>query len=445
MAAWRNLGTLAIILASTAGAYSQPSYSLTEDLRAGDCFRVRLEMKLNGEWHVRREDKAVPVKIAATARHDFAERVLVLTAENVPVKTVRYYHEARATIAAGGQPSERVLPPDRRLIIAQRHKDQIVAYCPEGPLSRDELETLEHLDSLHLAGLLPSKAVAIGDTWKVGNTVAQAICGFDGLIQQELVCKLYRVEGDEARIAVSGSASGITLGAMVRLTIDATATYHLKQKRLTALSWQQKDVRDQGPANPASTVEASWTLARTMLDQEPKEVSDYALIPLGLPEGAEPPEAQLQLVHRDSQDRFQITYERDWHTAGVTPEHLILRLMDRGDWVAQATLTPWAKAAPGKHLSAEAFKRAMDETPGWEADEIQEDGEMPAREGYWVYRVSALGEMDGLKVLQHFFLVAGPHGDQVVVAVTLRPAMAAKLGTRDLKLVAGIDLGTKGK
>jgi hypothetical protein len=70
---------------------------------------------------------------------------------------------------------------------------------------------------------------------------------------------------------------------------------------------------------------------------------------------------------------------------------------------------------------------------------------MPAKEGYWVYRVSAVGEMDGLKVVQNFFLVAGPQGDQMVVAVTLRPAMVQKLGTRDLKLVDGLDLAVKGK
>jgi hypothetical protein len=117
--------------------------------------------------------------------------------------------------------------------------------------------------------------------------------------------------------------------------------------------------------------------------------------------------------------------------------------MDRGDFVAQATITPWTKAAPGTHLSPEEFKDAMADTPGWEPDEVQEDGAMPAKDGFWVYRVSALGEMDGLKVLQNFFLMAGPQGDQVVVAVTLRPAMAQKLGTRDLKLVDGIDFAGK--
>ena len=99
-----------------------------------------------------------------------------------------------------------------------------------------------------------------------------------------------------------------------------------------------------------------------------------------MPEGTEPPDPMLQLIHRDGKARFAITYDRDWQMAGVTPEHLILRLMDRGDWVAQATVTPWTKAEAGKHLSAEEFKQAMDETPGWEAEEVQEDGEMPGQE-----------------------------------------------------------------
>ena len=63
--------------------------------------------------------------------------------------------------------------------------------------------------------------------------------------------------------------------------------------------------------------------------------------------------------------------------------------------------------------------------------------------GYWGYRVSALGELDGLKILQNCYLIAGPEGDQVVLAFKMRPAFADKLGTRDLTLVNGVELPKK--
>ena len=61
--------------------------------------------------------------------------------------------------------------------------------------------------------------------------------------------------------------------------------------------------------------------------------------------------------------------------------------------------------------------------------------------GRWIYRISALGQLDGNKVLQNFYLVAGPDGQQVVVAFTMTPKQADRLGTRDLSLAVSIDFG----
>jgi hypothetical protein len=48
--------------------------------------------------------------------------------------------------------------------------------------------------------------------------------------------------------------------------------------------------------------------------------------------------------------------------------------------------------------------------------------------------------MDGVKVVQCFYLVAGPKGDQAVVAFTLKLTQVNKLGARDMVLVDGLEL-----
>jgi len=438
MAGWRTLGILVITLAVTPLAAAQ-NYPLTESLKRGDCFHIKLNMKLAGEWKVQRDDALVPLALSASAAHEFPERVLAVSAAGQPVKCARYYEQARAVITAGGKSSERTLRPEQRLVVAQWHKDQLYTFCPDGPLLRDELETLEHFGTLHIPGLLPGQPVAAGETWKLANAVAQGLCGFDALIEQALTARLDAVTGDQAKITVSGTASGINVGAQAKLTVSASAVYDLKAKRLTHLEWKQKDERDQGPASPATVVEVVWTVRRTPLEREPNELNDYALVNAKVPDGdGAPPAAGLRLLLRDARDRFQLTFDRDWHTTSQTPEHVILRLMERGDWVAQATITPWTRAEAGQHMSSDEFKQKIDDMPGWETEEVLEDAELKTREGYWGWRVSALGEMDGLKVLQNFYVVAGPEGDQVVIAVTLRPALAQKLGTRDLELVDGL-------
>lgn len=440
MAYWRNGAVLvtALLLARSAGAQTYP---LSEVPQAGECFRIHLVMKLAGEIRVRNDDEAKAIPLSAVATGDFSERILTIGANGCPAKAARLYETAQVVITAGDDKSTRSLRPDRCLIAVHRVKDQLIGYCPDGPLTRSELEVTQHLDTLALPALLPGKPVSIGQTWKVPNSVVQALCAFEGLEQQDLTAKLESVKGDEARISIAGSARGIDLGALAKVCVQASCTFDLKQKRVTALEWKQKDEREQGPVSPATAFEVTTTVTRSFQQQEPRGLSDSDLV--AIPDDAEPPAEVLTLLYRDPKDRFTLVHAREWHMTAQTEEHLTLRLMDHGDFVTDVTVTPWEKAGAGKHLTAAEFKDLMDDQPDWEPDEVREDGEVPLERGYWCYRVSALGEMEGLKILQNCYLLAGPEGDQIVLAFKLRPAQADKLGTRDLALVNSLELPAK--
>ncbi|HJT76664.1 MAG TPA: hypothetical protein VJ739_05635 [Gemmataceae bacterium] len=437
MAAWRSLASTALLLVVAPLATAQ-TYPLAEALAAGDCFKVRLEMSLAGELKVKRDGKTVPLKLAATATHEFPERVLTVGKTGLAEKVARVYQTAQATITAGDERSQRTLRPERRLVVAQRHDEQSLAYSPAGGLTREELElTGEHFDTLSLVGLLPGKAVAVGETWKVSNAAAQALCGFDGLTEQGLTCKLEEVKDNVARVTVTGTASGIELGAQVKLTVDGAYRFDLGCKRLVGLDWRQKDDRDQGPASPASSVRTTTEVTRTPIEQPPS-LSDVALV--SVPEGFEVPPPLVNLDYRDPKGRFVLAHGREWQVVSQTDEHVVMRLMEQGEFVAQVTITPWTADPNGKHMTADEFKEAMARTPGWEPERELQTGEVPgAGDGHWVYRVSALGKMDGLDVMQNFYLVAGPKGQQVVLLFTMTPKKAMKLGDRDLSMAGSID------
>ena len=82
----------------------------------------------------------------------------------------------------------------------------------------------------------------------------------------------------------------------------------------------------------------------------------------------------------------------------------------------------------------------MAETPLWEPEQVLQTGEVPMEGDRWVYRISAIGMLEDNKVMQNFYLIAGPGGEQMVVAFTLKPALAERLGTRDLSLVGSLEL-----
>jgi hypothetical protein len=433
MAAWRSLAGVVVALTLAANTPAQ-TFPLIEKPKAGDCFCFRLEMKLDGEQRVTREAKAVSLPLKAAATHEFAERVLDVAATGLPQKCARVYDSAKVAITLVGDVSERGLRPERRLLVAQRPKDELLVYSPTGPLTREELEVTEHFETLSLTGLLPGKEVAVGETWKVSNAVAQALCAFEGLTAQDLTCKLESAQDNVATVSVTGTANGIDVGAGVKLTVTASYRFNLTQKRLTALEWKQKDERDQGPASPAATMETTTTVTRTAIDQ-PASLSDVALV--SVPDGLEPPATMLGLCYHDPKGRYDLLHGRGWVKTACTDEHLVLRLMERGDFVAQLTVAPWPKAEPGKHLSGEEFKKEMAETPGWEPEEELQAGEVPL-EGCWCYRLAMGGKLDGLKVTQNFYLVASPKGEQIVLTFLMKPTDVEKLGTRDLSLVGSL-------
>jgi hypothetical protein len=442
MAVWRTLITVAALLCAGGEATAQ-TYTLAETAKPGDCFQLHLEMTLTGRMTVTRASGPASLPLQANAKHDFPERVLSVGAGNLPDKCARVYDTAEATIRVDGHASERGLRRDRRLVVSQRSKDQLLTYSPAGPLLREEQElTSEHFDTLYVSGLLPASPVAVGDTWKVPNLVVQALCSFEGMTEQSLTCKLQEVKDGLALVTFSGSAAGIDLGALVKVDLEGSYRFDLASQRLTQLEWKQKDEREQGPASPATTVQSTTLLMRKPIDR-PAALSDENLI--SVPDGFDPPLPLTQLEYHDPKGRFDLVYGRNWQTVSQTEEHLVMRLIDRGDFVAQVTVTPWTKAEKGQHLSPEEFKQAMAETPGWEPEEELQTGEVPATGSQWIYRLAASGQLDGAKVLQNFYLVASPAGEQLVLVFTMTPKQADHLGTQDLSLAASIDFPSSHK
>lgn len=424
-----------LLLLCGSRAPAQP-LTLAETPKPGDCAKYAIDLVVTGNLLLTQDGRREPVKLEARARHVFAERTLAVDA-GLPQRSARFYDAASTSAIVGGERFDHDLSADRRLVVALRNPDGLFCFAAAGPLTRDELDLVsEHFNPQCLAGLLPGKEVNSNDTWPVSHPAAQTACQFDGLIKNGLIGKLTEVKDGVATFTIEGTAEGIENGAKVTLGVAATGKFDLASKRVAELTWRQKDDREQGPVNPASQVEATVTLRREMLAAEPKELTEAALA--AVPK-AEVPPALTQLRHADPKGRYQIVYPRDWHVIGQTDTHLILRLLERGEFIAQATVSVWKSQQPGKHVAADEFKKAVSEAPGWMLGRVLEEGELPAGEGRWLYRLSAEGKMDGLPLVQSFHLLAGPQGDHVVVTFAMKPEKVKAVGSRDVSLVNAIE------
>lgn len=435
----RAIGTALAVLASAVPATGQdtPAVRLAEEVKPGDCFRYELGLTVTGKMKVDRGGKAESLPLSAKARHQFVERAEV-AAENGVGQAVRHYAEAASETVIGVDRTRRTLGADRRLIVAQRAADGTLHYSPDGPLTRDELDLVaEHFDTLCLPGLLPNKEVKPGDTWPIDAGAAQAACLFHGLAKNGLVGKLVEVSSGAAVFTVEGTAEGVEHGAAVRVAVKARGRFDLAAKRVVGLAWEQTDDRDQGPVNPAMEVKAELTVTRTPVAAGPKDLDAVAG---KLPADGKVPEAATQLRYADPAGRFTLAYSRDWYFVVASDTHLVLRLVAKGELIAQATVTEWKKPQPAADFeaAAKAFREATARQPGWEAEKLIEEGLVPAGPGRKVYRLAAAGKQDGQPVVQAFHLVVGPNGEHLAVTTVSRQDVAGKVDGRDAALVTAI-------
>jgi hypothetical protein len=417
------------------------TYKLGEEVKPGDFFRYELTLNVTGKLKVEREGKPEALPLQAEATHQFVERIENADASGAAGKVIRHYFTAKSSSTVGIEKSTKELSAERRLTLTSRTDTGTLLICPTGPFTREELELVgEHLDTLCLPGLLPNKEVAVADSWAISDAVAQVICQFDGLFKNQLKGTLLSVTGNVATFSIVGRAEGTELGANSEVNVKAEGKFDLTAKRIVEIVWTQDDVRSQGPASPAGDLNVKVTMKRSPLTEEPKELSEEIRIKVP---ADKIPSSMTLLRHADAEGRYAFTYPREWVIVGRTKEHVVLRFLDKGEFASQLTIATWKKAEAGQHASAADFKAAIAKLQGWEPGEVLEDSEMPGKPGRWGYKLSVKGKQDATDVIQTFYLLSGPLGDQVAVTVLSSPGKIAAVGTGETELLKSISLPEK--
>jgi hypothetical protein len=430
---WLSVFT-ALLISSVAQAQA---VNLAEAPLAQRCMRNELTMELEGKIIVRQQDKEQTFPHKAQAKHVFLERYLDV-AGPIAIKAARHYLTAEGTVTFNNdETTRRSLRNERKFLVAHRTKDQLVVFSPHGAMTRTEMEVTEHLDTMAIAGLMPGKSVEVGKTWSVPNQVAAALCDLDGVTDQNLEGTLEKIDGNIAHFKIVGKAQGINLGAQVGMLVNARGEFDVKQQCVTFIEWKESDDRRQGPVSPALSADITIKLTRTPI-AEPEQLNKFALVPI--PDGA-PAETFTNLHHVDSKKRFALNHARNWHV--VSPDdngQLVMRLVEKGEFLAQVTITPWKKVDPAKAMSIGDFADLMAKTPGWALDKETERKtlENAPKGHHTVHRVIASGELDGVRTVQFFYLIVGTSGDQLIVTFSVVPQQTTRLGARDLEMVREI-------
>jgi hypothetical protein len=131
-------------------------------------------------------------------------------------------------------------------------------------------------------------------------------------------------------------------------------------------------------------------------------------------------------------------HDRDWHLFRRTPQAAVLRLLDKGSFVAQCNIAKVPDAEAGKHTTEEQFQEDIHKSLGDKLKEIAKAEELESDDGVYRYRVTAIGQVGDVPMTWLYYLCASPSGKQVGFVFAVETSLLERLANRDLAMVSSL-------
>lgn len=427
------LTSLALLLAQPAQASEK--VALAPHRVAATIARVEVLLEVGGELKLLDQGKSTALKMNVVGKMKYRERLLDAAIRPAKARSIRHYDvaEAQIRIEKGGE--TQTLRDDRRLIVAAPHGERTALFSAQGPLTREELDLVDvPLNSLLVDGLLPTTEVSVGDTWAHDEKLLAPLLGLDAINQSEVASALKEVTAQAARMEISGTVQGAIGGVACDLSIKGRYSYDRSSRRVTWVAMLIEEKRSIGHVAPGTDVTARLQMSLVPATSVP-ELGDAVVQGLATSAGPE----QLVLQYRAREGGYGFTYDRRWQVMVDEPEHVALRLIDRGELVAQCNVKPLAAVQPGKHPTLEAFQAEIQRSLEAKFGQFLAASTSTSPRGDTVHRVVTSGSVQELPIQWIHYLVASPRGQVMAVAFSVEQDLVPRLDDADVAIVGGLE------
>ncbi len=418
---------------------------LAPQIEPGAVDRVEIEIEVGGKLTAPRIVPGAEAKADTVAMTDsplrvvgelaYEQRLLPGTKES-PLRSARYYDNANVAITTGAQRTRPELTDEHRLIVCDHNDDGVRMWSPRGSLLTSEANLIDIAgNTLFCEQLLPVDGVEIGGTWKHSAGDIMTLVGLDNVTSCIASSTLKEANERYARIELTADIAGTVDGAETSQTINGIYLFDTKRGRITQLNLAIKESRKIGPVSPGFD-----GVAKLNIRIEPRtvasELSDE--IVAKIPELPKP--ELLQLTTENTKLGVRFTHSRDWFVTADTGNTLTLRHIDAEGLVANCNI---ARAKPGR-IEADSTIKTMqaDVRSSIGAGFKQFTGETQwiTPEGYRTLGLNAIGEVTGVPVEWHSYLLADDKGRRVSLSFTLEASAAKRLGGGDRAIVDSVQI-----
>ncbi len=397
--------------------------------------RVEVALQVGGDLKLVTDGqpKQLPMSVVANLKYD--ERLLATDGAR-PTRSVRYYDDARAVIKVDKGGEKPALDAAHCLIVVEKAlKRAAVLYCPASPLNRDELDLIDVPgNSLLIDQLLPAEAVALGQTWKLSDQALCELLGLEAVSWTDVESVLGEVIDGVAQISSAGSLSGAVGGVSTEIELKAKYRFDLKLQRVTYLAMLIKEKRAVGHTGPGLD-----TVAKLIVTFSPMGSSQH-LTEAALATVPEKFTTEASMLsHTGMAGGFRFQYDRRWYLTSEDPKLAVLRLLDRGELVAQCNIS---SLAAGKKASANLaeFQQDVKESLGKNFGQFVGATQGVNDTGYTVFRVVAQGVVSQLPIEWIYYLISDGKGQRVTLAFTFEQDLEERFAQADRVLVSQLRL-----
>jgi len=347
---------------------------------------------------------------------------------------VRYYDDAQAVIKIASKVTKPQLRDRRKLITVVANKDTAYLASPDGPLTRDELELIDiPANTLILDQLLPDSDVEIGHRWKPSaDALARFLC-LDSVGHTEVDCLLTSVKDNVAEITLDGTLGGAIDGVATEIELKAKLLFDIELQLPKTLLLAIKEQRGIGHVGPGLDV-----VAKLKLNIAPRP--DSKLLTADVVKSAKLPESDTPppLEYIAAEKGFRFTYDRRWHLTRDDPDLVVMRLIDRGDLVAQCNVSASPIDAK-KPLALAEFQTDVQQALGKLFGKFDRANESTTSSDVRILLSVVDGAAADLPIQWRYYLLHDQQGHGVTVVFTMEQPLVEQFHDQDTPIINSVE------
>ena len=238
-----------------------------------------------------------------------------------------------------------------------RHKQLEVPFSPDGPLTWGEIDLVRtDVFTPALAGLLPDRAVRVGDRWNATPAALQELTDLETIDDGGLECTLAQfttlANRRHARLDFRGTVRGVGEDGANRQQLEGTLLFDQESNHISYLSMRGVQTLLDKDGRAAGQVEGTFVLTR-----QPRMSPDLRDEIVGSLR-VEPNDDNTLLLFEDEDLGVRLLYPRRWHVAGVRGKQVALDEKQGSGLLL--TLEPLARVPTGQQFLDESRARCWD-------------------------------------------------------------------------------------